>query len=259
MLHLNYKKYGTGKPLIILHGFLGSLDNWHTLATEWGKSGIGVYTVDLRNHGRSPHTEEHSIKLMSDDIFDFLEQQNLDKINLLGHSMGGKVAMHFALNHPEKVDKLIIADIAPGAYKHSHDDVFSAIFNVDITKIRSRKEAEEMMIKYLPDFGTRQFILKNLERSDEGNYDWKFNIKTLFREYDETIKAVSSGHIFSNDVLFLKGGSSTYIRERDTPEILKLFPNASIEIIENAGHWLHADKPKEFSEKVIHFLNENNS
>src|SRR4051812_48925651 len=122
MLHLNFKKYGEGeKKLVILHGFLGSLDNWHTLATEWSKSGIEVYTIDQRNHGKSPHTEHHSIELMVEDLKDFLQQQGLQKVSLLGHSMGGKVAMQFALSYPQLVDQLIIADMAPRAYKHGHD------------------------------------------------------------------------------------------------------------------------------------------
>ncbi len=254
MLELNYKEYGEGaNNLIVLHGFLGSLDNWHTLATEWGKAGLHVYTLDQRNHGRSPHASEHSIQLMVDDINDFMFQHNISEAIVLGHSMGGKVAMLFALQYPMLCTKLIVADMAPRAYKPGHDDVFDAIFQVDLNKIASRKEAEEAMKKYLGDNGTRQFILKNLERTEEGKYEWKFNLRTLFQDYSEITKAITSKFTFDKPTLFLKGGLSLYIKDADEPEIKSLFPGSSIQTIENAGHWLHADKPMEFSEAVLSF------
>lgn len=254
MLHLNYKKYGEGKPLIILHGFLGSLDNWHTLATRWGNNGFEVYAVDLRNHGRSPHTSHHSIDLMVEDILNFIDEQKLSKVNLLGHSMGGKVVMKFALTYPDRVEKLIVADIAPREYNRGHDEVFKAIFKVDLSKIQSRKEAEDAMKPYLGDFGTRQFILKSLDRDEAGNYKWKFNIKTLYDEYDEVSKAIISDHKFEGEVLFLKGGLSIYIQEKDMNDIKTLFPNARLQVVEHAGHWLHADKPDDFYLAVTNFL-----
>lgn len=254
MLELNYKEYGEGdKNLIILHGFLGSLDNWHTLATEWGKAGLHVYALDQRNHGKSPHTSEHTIQLMVDDINDFMFRHNITEAVILGHSMGGKVAMLFALQYPMLCTKLIVADMAPRAYKPGHDDVFDAIFQVDLGKIETRKEAEEAMKKYLGDNGTRQFILKNLERAEEGKYEWKFNLRTLFQDYAEITKAITSKFTFDKPTLFLKGGLSLYIRDVDEAEIKTLFPESTIQTIENAGHWLHADKPKEFSDAVLSF------
>ena len=255
MIQLHFKKYGDeGKPLIILHGFLGSLDNWHTLSTLWSKNGIAVYAVDLRNHGRSPHTEHHSIDLMVDDLKDFMNEHHLSSATILGHSMGGKVAMQFALTFPEMVDKLIVADIAPKKYKPGHDNVFKAIFNVDLDSIKTRKEAEEAMISFLPDFGTRQFILKNMERNDEGKYSWKFNLETLFKEYDEVTKEIQPENTFSGETLFIRGGLSKYIRDNDIETIKNIFPNSRIVTIENAGHWLHADKPEDFSKLVLDFL-----
>jgi esterase len=253
MLQLNYKKYGEGKPLIILHGFLGSLDNWHTLAGEWGKNGFEVYTIDLRNHGKSPHTEYHSIDLMVEDLKDFIQQQNLSTANLLGHSMGGKVVMKFALTYPNLVDKLIVADI----YKRGHDDVFEAILNVNLDAAQSRKEVEEAMKPFLGDFGTRQFILKGLDRGEDEKYRWKFNFETLYRDYTDVIQSISSNNPFKGNTLFIKGGLSLYIKETDIADIRKLFPNVRIQTIENAGHWLHADKPKEFFEAVKLFLTAN--
>lgn len=254
MLELNYKTYGDGENhLIVLHGFLGSLDNWHTLATGWATHGIKVWTLDLRNHGRSPHTEQHSLQLMVDDLNDFMYQHSIDKAYVLGHSMGGKVAMMFALQYEQLCKGLIVADIAPREYKPGHDDVFDAIFQVDLKSIQTRKEAEEAMKPFLGDFGTRQFILKSLERTAEGAYDWKFNLRTLFQEYDEIRKPVTSSHIYEGPTVFLKGGISGYITPADMAPILDLFPEATLEIIEDAGHWLHADKPAAFSDAIVTF------
>ncbi|MES2560327.1 MAG: alpha/beta fold hydrolase [Bacteroidota bacterium] len=254
MLELNFKEYGTGEQnLIILHGFLGSLDNWHTLATEWGKAGLHVWSLDMRNHGKSPHTEEHSLQLMVDDVNDFMFQHHIDKACVLGHSMGGKVAMMFAIQYPTLCEKLIVADMAPREYRAGHDDVFDAIFQVDLNSIQTRKEAEEAMKPFLGDFGTRQFILKNLERTENGTYEWKFNLRTLFQDYANIIKPINSSHVYDGETLFLKGSLSGYIQDSDMEKIYSLFPNATLHTIEDAAHWLHADKPKEFYEAVLTF------
>lgn len=254
LINLNYKKYGEGEPLIILHGFLGSLDNWNTLATEWGKTGFEVYALDMRNHGRSPHTSEHTISLMVEDVRDFISIHKIKKINLLGHSMGGKIAMKFSLDFPDTVEKLIVADISPKEYKRGHDEVFKAIFNLDLQKVKSRKDAVELMKKDLPDESTLQFILKNLERNDDGSYSWKFNIDVLYKNYDEMINGIISEKKFTGKTLFLRGGKSNYIHENDSELIHQFFPNAIIKTIENAGHWVHAEKSDEFSEVVLSFL-----
>lgn len=256
MIELNYKEYGEGENnLVVLHGFLGSLDNWHTLATEWAKQGLHVYTPDQRNHGRSPHTEHHSIALMADDLFDFMNQHQISSASVLGHSMGGKVAMQFAMNHPEMVDKLIVADMSPRAYRGgAHDDVFAAINNVDLRQAQLRKEVEQAMAQHLGDAGTRQFVMKSLDRVDEGHYKWKFNIDVLQRDYKNVINEVKSDHSFNKPVLFIKGENSLYVQDKDIPLIEQLFPGYELESIADAGHWLHADKPKEFFEKVLAFI-----
>lgn len=256
MLTLNYKEYGSGPiTLIILHGFLGSLDNWHTLATAWGNTGIHVYALDQRNHGRSPHTGEHSIGLMADDLYDFMEQQHLERAVILGHSMGGKVAMQFSLSHPERTEKLIVADMAPRGYRGgAHDDVFKAIHHVDLDKAQLRKDVDQAMAQYLGDAGTRQFVMKSLDRVDESHYRWKFNIETLERNYPDMISEISSEQAFEGPALFIKGGNSLYIQDKDRELIGKLFPNYTLKTIEGAGHWLHADNPKVFSELVLEFI-----
>jgi esterase len=256
MLELNFKEYGAGEQnLVILHGFLGSLDNWHTLATEWAKAGLHVYTLDLRNHGKSPHTDEHTIQLMVDDLNDFMFQHHIPEAIIMGHSMGGKVAMLFALQYPTLCRKLIVADMAPREYKPGHDDVFDAIFQVSLETISTRKEAEEAMKPYLGDFGTRQFVLKNLERTEDGTYRWKFNLKTLFQDYNEIIKAIRINTTYDGPSLFVKGEVSGYIKDSDREEIKKLFTQARVEEIAGAGHWVHADKPKEFYDSILNFVN----
>lgn len=252
-MYLNYKEYGEGQPLLILHGFMGSLDNWHTLASNFGKK-YHVFAIDQRNHGRSPHTDEHSIALMVEDLKQFIAQHHLSKVNLLGHSMGGKVVMQFALLYPELVQTVIIVDIAPKQYKRGHDDVFEAIFSVDLNLLESRKQAEEMMLPYVQDFGTRQFLLKNLDRKEDGKYAWKMNLRTLHMDYEEIIKSIESDQPFLGKTLVIKGGKSRYILDSDRADFSHLFPNYSLETIDGAGHWVHAEAPAEFQKLVESFL-----
>lgn len=253
---LHYKEYGdpNGIPLIIIHGFLGSLDNWHTLATRWAKQGMYVLALDMRNHGKSPHTATHSVPEMSEDVRILMYEKQIQNAVVLGHSMGGKVAMHLALHHPNLVLKLIVVDIAPKKYRSgAHDDVFNAIKNVNLTGISTRKEAEQAMMPYLGDFGTRQFILKSLEREGE-TFRWKFNIEVLMSAYNEVIDEIKPGNTFNGDVLFIKGALSLYIKPEDELLIKQLFPKAKIQTIEGAGHWLHADKPDATFEALRNFV-----
>jgi esterase len=251
-IELNYKEYGSGKPLLILHGFMGSLDNWHTLANQFAQK-YRVYTIDQRNHGKSPHSENHSIPLMVEDLKHFIETKNLEEVILLGHSMGGKVVMAFALEYPQLVSKLIVVDIAPRMYKRGHDDVFEAIFSVDLATIQSRKEAELAMETFVADFGTRQFLLKNLDRKEDGSYAWKMNLKTLHRDYEEIVKPITSDVPYMGATLVIKGGNSRYISSLDESDFEQLFPAFQLETIPNAGHWVHAEQPKLFFETVSAF------
>lgn len=256
-LQLNFKKYGNSpESLIIIHGFLGSLDNWHTLATEFGKH-FSVYTIDMRNHGKSPHTEHHNIELMVNDLVLFMDQHQIQSAYILGHSMGGKVAMQFAFDFPDKVEKLIVADIAPRQYKRGHDLVFEALNAVKFDQITKRKDAEDMMFHLVPDFGTRQFLLKNLTQNSNGGYNWRVNLPVLEKEYDEVTRPIIYNGVFLKPALFLRGSLSLYIQPKDEIEIQENFVNAQIKTIEGAGHWLHAEKPKEFYELVFSFLNKN--
>jgi pimeloyl-ACP methyl ester carboxylesterase len=252
---LNFKKYGeSSNCLVILHGFLGTLDNWHTLSNRFAGN-FTVYNVDQRNHGKSFHAENHTIEHMTEDLLHLIASEGLKHINIIGHSMGGKVAMQFALNYADIVNKLIIVDIAPKQYNPGHDNIFNGIFAVKLDKVKSRKDAENMMLPYIPDIGVRQFILKNLERKPDGSFSWKMNLPILHKDYNEIIKKITSNNTFNKPTLFLKGQNSKYILDSDIPEIASLFKNYTIKTISNAGHWLHAENPNEFYNTVIEFLN----
>ncbi len=252
-MQLNYKHFGSGTSLIILHGLFGSLDNWQTLARQFAEN-FSVYIVDLRNHGKSPHTVEHDYISIAEDIKEFMQQQNVEKANFIGHSMGGKAAMQFSILYPEKVLKQVIVDIAPKKYGRGHDDIFDAIFSIDLNTLQSRNEADEQLQQLIPDFGTRQFLLKNLERTEDGKYQWKFNLETLFREYENVRGGIVSPKSFDIPTLVIKGERSGYITSEDEETFKALFPETTITSVSNAGHWVHAENASEFYNIVSAFL-----
>ncbi len=252
-MQLHFKKYGeTGEALIILHGFLGSLDNWHSLAIEFGKK-YRVFSLDLRNHGKSPHTEFHSINLMVDDLNAFMQQQNISSAFILGHSMGAKVAMQFATKFPEKTIKLIAVDMSPRQYQRGHDNVIEVLNTLELQKIKSRKHADEIISAKIPELALRQFLLKNLVRTELG-FKWKINLLVLERDYTEIVKACVFKTQFTKPTLFIKGENSNYILADDEKIIHSHFSDVKIIPISNAGHWVHADNPREFLNAVLNFL-----
>ncbi|MBY5959637.1 alpha/beta fold hydrolase [Membranicola marinus] len=248
MTTLNYKKYGQGEPLIILHGLFGALDNWATLGRKWAEH-YTVYLVDLRNHGKSPHTESHTIGDMAEDVKNFIQQHDIRNPIVLGHSMGGKAAMELALSQPDLVSALIIADIGAQAYPRGHDHIIEAIRSVDPARMESRKDIEQKLSETIQDPGVVFFIAKNIDRTKEG-YRWKMNIDTIERDYEEILKAIKTGRIFDKPTFLLRGGKSGYVTSENINLLRQLFPNIQIETIEGAGHWLHAEKPDEFEEQV---------
>lgn len=251
-MQLNYKVIGEGEPLIILHGLLGSLDNWQTVARDLS-SNYRVYTVDQRNHGRSPHSSEHTYELMAQDLLEFMDVHQIAKAHLLGHSMGGKVIMQFAIEHVERVLSLIVVDMGMREYKAHHDDVFDALLKVDLSVVEKRSDAEEQMEPLLPDYGVRQFLLKSLNRNADGTYNWKFNLDVLYNEYFNILQAVTSDKQFDIPVLFIRGARSNYVNDADLPDFRKIFPKAKLQSL-NTGHWVHAEDPKGFLKLVEDFL-----
>ncbi|MFT7333667.1 MAG: esterase [Sphingobacteriales bacterium] len=251
---LNHKIYGEGgTPLFILHGLLGSLDNWHTLATKWGKEFM-VVAVDQRNHGKSFHTSEMNYSAMAEDLSSLMGHLNIEKANVLGHSMGGKTVMQFAVDFPHKLEKLIVADISPREYPAHHDSIFEALMAVNPAELNTRGEAEDSLAKYIPEPGTRLFLMKNLDRQSDGSFVWKMNLPVLMEKYDEVGKRIEIPIPLSNPTLFIGGGNSSYISEEDELDISDQFTNVSFETIPNAGHWLHAENPTMFYELVTNFL-----
>lgn len=245
---------GTGKPFIILHGFLGMSDNWKTLGLRWSEDGYEVHLLDQRNHGRSFHSEEFSHEVMAEDLKRYCDEHNLKKIVVLGHSMGGKVAMQFAVTYPEMVSKLIVADIGPKAYPPHHQDILKALSALDFSKIRSRGEAGEVLSEYIKDESTRLFLLKNLYRKADKELDLRINLPVLSNKIEEVGVALPEDTVFKGDTLFVGGEKSGYIEPMDELNIKNHFPKAEIAVVSNAGHWLHADNPDGFYDICNSFL-----
>lgn len=253
-MNLNFKSTGEGSVLVILHGLFGSLDNWQTMANQISAEGYQVVTVDLRNHGKSPHSPEMSHEIMANDVAEFLNQYELDPCALLGHSMGGKTAMQLALTKPELLTKLIVVDIAPKPYPPHHDIYFDAMRNLDLSTVTSRGQAEEILAQKIKSPSILQFLTKNLSRTSEGKYEWKFDLESIYENYPKLIGGLSAQGEYREPTLFIGGQLSDYITPADEQEIYKYFPDADIEMIPNSGHWVHAEQPELFKNTVLRFL-----
>ena len=268
-MNLFFREEGEGFPVVIVHGLYGSSDNWLTVAKKLS-SNYKVFMIDQRNHGRSPNSEEHSYEAMKKDLAEFFDQQKIEKAILMGHSMGGKTAMSFAADYPERIEKLIIVDIAPKDYfllndesqYYLHNNILRAMLELDFSRIESRKQVEEFLIERIDSRQIVQFLLKNVHRSKENHqYEWRLNVPVLYDNLDEIIKGVNA-HWFDDrlpinnyPVLFIKGTNSNYILPEDFASIRRIYPEAGIVEIPNAGHWLHAEQPQLFMEAVLNFLN----
>jgi len=254
-MQLAYREYGEGQPLIILHGLFGQSDNWNTLAKRFGEKGFRVFTVDQRNHGLSHHDDEWDYQVMANDLKEFINNHQLTNPILMGHSMGGKTVLFFEQMFPHIAAKIIIADIAPRAYEPHHDSVLKALNAVDFSEINTRKEAEVILGNYISDFGTKQFLLKNIfwKEDETKQMAWRFNLKVITAEYDNIGVRVPD---FRSDTktLFIKGSNSNYITQSDENDISQLFSNFQIKTIANSGHWVHAEQPELFFNCVIDFL-----
>lgn len=242
------------RGLLILHGFLGMSDNWKTIGTQFATAGFQVHLLDLRNHGKSFHSDEFSYDIMVQDVYDYCKDNSLEKVNIIGHSMGGKTAMLFAATHPEIVEKLIIADIGPKFYPQHHQTILAGLNAVDFSKKPSRTEVEAILSQFITDFGTRQFLLKSLYWIEPGQLAFRFNLAVFNLKIDEIGKPLPENSVFIKSTLFIRGGNSSYILDEDFQNIQKHFPNFKIETIPNVGHWLHAENPQLFYEISSLFL-----
>jgi len=250
---LHSKILGQGKPLLILHGFLGMGDNWKTLGNRFAKN-HQVHLIDQRNHGRSFHADEFNYEVLVDDLLNYINHHNLDKVILLGHSMGGKTVMLFAVNHPEKVEKLLIADIGPKFYPNHHEAILDGLNAINFSMQTSRAAVENELKNYIPEFGVRQFLLKNVYRETKEQFAFRFNLQALIDNYNEVGVPLPSLTQFDGETLFLRGENSGYITENDKSLITAHFVNSEVVTVKNAGHWLHAENPNDFYDYVVSFL-----
>ena len=253
---LNYKTYGEHKnqALLIIHGLFGSLDNWMSLAKQWSKDHF-VLTIDVRNHGRSFHKDSMTFEEICDDILEVLDSESIKKVDVIGHSMGGKIAMDFAANHPSRLNKLIIVDVAPYEYSPHHSEVFNMLDKLEINSYSSRQDIEMAIRDDLKDEGVVQFISKNVRRNEyTHHFEWKFNYPVLRREYEYLITRIPSQG-FNGNVLFIGGDRSNYINKETSGRIFDLYPNFELEYVSDSGHWVHVDNPTEFYNKVNDFIN----
>ena len=245
-----------GTPLLVFHGLFGMLDNWGSFGKEMGEF-FPVHLIDLRNHGKSFHSTEMSHDDLAHDIAHYMEFHQFEKANLLGHSLGGKAVMQFAVKYPVKVQKLIVVDISPKAYPPHHQGILKALESVDFEKITTRQEAEEVLQQYIPEKSVIQFLTKNLYWTDEKKLAWRFNLKTISEKYSDFVSNAIKFGVFSGETIFIAGANSNYILPQDEFQIKQQFPHSSIVKIENAGHWVQAENPKDFNEVVKDFLSEN--
>lgn len=254
-MKLYFRKIGEGKPLVMLHGVFGSSDNLFTASKAIAEKGFTVYTLDARNHGQSPRSEEFNYEVMAADLNEFLTENNIENPVILGHSMGGKTVMQFAMNY-DNFEKLIIVDIAPKFYKSHHNHILEGLNAIDVKQLKSRNDATAIFKNYVSDFGEQQFLLKNLYRTVEGGFDWRINVPVISREIKSVGEELANIRVVEKPVLFMRGGDSDYILDEDIPAIKAIFPNAKIQTILGANHWVHATKPEEFVDSVVKFLSE---
>jgi pimeloyl-ACP methyl ester carboxylesterase len=252
-MQLHHTQLGSGEPLLVLHGLLGSHQNLLPACRKFAEH-FHVFALDQRNHGHSPHHDEMSYELMAADVVRFMDAHKLASAHLLGHSMGGKTAMHLALHHPNRVNKLVVVDMSPRAYGPRFARLLHALRELRPERFKSRADADAALAASVPEESLRQFLLKNLAPGEQGGYRWRIHLESIAANYDHLRSAIHSAIPFTGDTLFLLGGNSDYVGAADRAEIHRLFPAAQFASIAGAGHWVHAEKPAEFAEAVLEFL-----
>jgi esterase len=251
---ITFSIQGEGQPIILMHGMFGSLSNLGVVGRDLAKH-YKVIAVDLRNHGESPHSMEMDYPVMAEDIIELMDNLELPQAHLLGHSMGGKIAMQVALNYPARVNRLIVADIAPVTYKPDrHGGVLEGLKTLATARPSSRKEADQLLATYVEESSTRAFLLKNLIRKEDGCFGLRLYLAGILDNYYDNLTLAPTGRPFAGPTLFIKGENSAYIQDKHKEEVLRLFPKAQLKVIASAGHWLHAEKPETFNKIVRDFL-----
>lgn len=254
-MELFYQEVGSqGQEIIIIHGLFGSSDNWLSIGRALAHR-YKIYLIDQRNHGKSPHSPEWDYFVMAEDLHQFIEQRAIQHPIVLGHSMGGKTAMQYACTYfPSKIQKLIVADIAPKSYPLHHQSILAGLQAIDLQRLTSRKEAEEILGKFVQDSDTKAFLLKNLYRNEQNQWQWRINLPVIVEKIANVGEGLLTNLHFDEPTLFVRGEKSNYILDEDFELIKYFFPNSQIETIAGAGHWLHAEKPKEFLEVIQKFI-----
>ena len=256
-MKLHYRISGAGSPLIILHGLFGTLENWGSQIATLSQH-YQVIAVDLRNHGLSPHSDAIDYPLMAADVIELMDDLNIPSAAIIGHSMGGKVAMQIALEHPLYLNKLVVVDISPVRYTAHHDSVFQGLFSIDLDSLKSRSAADSSLAEHIDEPAVRAFLLKNLYRTEHKTFAWRPNINALYNQYSN-ISEAPFGHKYPGDTLFIKGNNSDYMLNEHQSDINRLFAQVKFKIIEGAGHWPHAEKPKVFCSIILKFLKDNHA
>jgi pimeloyl-ACP methyl ester carboxylesterase len=251
-MKLHCERLGSGPPLVILHGLLGSGDNWQGLAKLWAPD-FTVLVPDLRNHGRSPHSDDATFASMAADIQALIENEEFSQVTVLGHSLGGKVAMQLAMDFPERVQSLIVVDIAPKAYPPAHQALLEALLAVDLSRFTTRGEVDAVLAGSIPEPAIRQWLLKNLGRDAAGVLSWKPNLPVLHKCLAELSDGFADLRQYPGPALFVAGGRSNYVQPEDTLLIKARFPQARLEVIPEAGHWVHVEAPGKLVEMVRQF------
>ena len=254
-MKLFFRHFGNGKPLIILHGLFGLSDNWVSIGKLLAHS-YRVIIPDLRNHGQSPHNSYFNYSAMTDDIFELMEDLEMESAVIMGHSMGGKVAMQFALQYPEKTEKLIVGDMSMRQYdeRQTQIGIIKAMMEIDFDRIESRSEVSELLKQSIKDEKVRLFIMKNLFRKTRTHLGWRPDLTSIFQNIDSVFEAIADNNVYNGASLFVQGADSDYVLKSDVSKILQHFPQASFAVVPDAGHWVHADNPEEFLRKVMTFL-----
>jgi len=253
-MELFYRTYGEGKPVIILHGLFGISDNWVTIGKKLAENNFCVFIPDQRNHGKSPHDDNFNYNLLSEDLQEFIIQHQIKKPIIIGHSMGGKVAMNYTLKHPESVDKLIVVDMGIKENPPHQNEIFDVLLPIDPGEFSSRAEIENYLSNKIKNPRLVQLLIKNFHLTFDSGFEWKLNLKSIKENYSHILDEITSTSSYNGSVLFIRGELSGYIVDEDLPELKKIFPQAVFKTILGASHWVHADKPIEFYDLVMDFL-----